>query len=309
MDSRYILAVDLGTSGCKTALVSLEGRVAGWAFAQVPLHILPGGGAEQVPADWWAAFVSTTRRVLEHSGVSPEAVAAVCCSCQGEGTVPVDRDGRALMNAITWADMRGAARIRAHARGWLNFAGYDARRLLRWVRITGGAPSLTGKDPAAHMLLVRDEFPDVYRATYKFLNVLDYLNLRLTGRFVATHDSILTSWVTDNRDLRRVRYHPALLEASGIDADKFPELVPLHRRDRNAAARGGVGARAPRRDAGGGRGGGQHGGGGRLGRAGRLRGAPLHRDLVLDRRARALQEDRRVRQHGLGALRAVRTAT
>lgn len=226
MDSHYILAVDLGTSGCKTALVSLEGRVAGWAFAQVPLHILPGGGAEQVPADWWTALVSTTRKVMGHSGVSPEDVAALCCSCQGEGTVPVGRDGRALMNAITWADMRGAARIQAHARGWLNIAGYDARRLVRWVRITGGAPSLTGNDPAAHMLLVRDVFPTVYRATYKFLNVLDYMNLRLTGRFVATYDSILTSWVTDNRDLRRVRYHPALLGASGIDADKYPDLVP-----------------------------------------------------------------------------------
>ena len=226
MDSRYILAVDLGTSGCKTALVSVEGRVAGWAFAQVPLHILPGGGAEQVPADWWTALVSTTRKVMGQGGVPPQAVAGVCCSCQGEGTVPVDGDGRALMNAITWADMRAAALIREHARGWPNVAGYDARRLLRWLRITGGAPALTGSDPSAHMLLVRDRFPEVYRATHKFLNVLDYMNLRLTGRFVATCDSILTSWVTDNRDLRRVRYHRALLGASGIDADKYPDIVP-----------------------------------------------------------------------------------
>ncbi|HEX9188810.1 MAG TPA: FGGY-family carbohydrate kinase [Vicinamibacteria bacterium] len=225
-DSPCILAVDLGTSGCKTALVSLEGHVAGWAFAQVPLHILPGGGAEQDPADWWTALVSTARKAMAQGGVPPEAVAGVCCSCQGEGTVPVDRGGRALMNALTWADMRGAALIRAQARGWVNVAGYGARRLARWLRITGGAPALTGSDPAAHMLLVRDRFPEVYRATHKFLNVLDYVNLRLTGRFVATHDSILTSWVTDNRDLRRVRYHPALVAASGIDADKYPDVVP-----------------------------------------------------------------------------------
>jgi len=66
--------------------------------------------------------------------------------------------------------------------------------------LTGGAPSLAGKDPAAHMLFVKAERRAVYERTYKFLNVLDYLNLRLTGRFVATVDSILTSWVTDNRD-------------------------------------------------------------------------------------------------------------
>ncbi len=225
MGSAHILAVDLGTSGCKTALVSLDGRVSGWAFAGVPLHILPGNGAEQAPSDWWTAFVSTTREVLAETGVARESIAGVCCSCQGEGTVPVDREGRALMNAILWMDMRGERHIRAHARGWLNVSGYDALRLARWVRLTGGAPSLSGKDPAAHMLLVRDEYPDVYRSTYKFLNVLDYMNLRLTGRFVATHDSILTSWVTDNRRLESIRYHRGLLKASGIDGGKFPELV------------------------------------------------------------------------------------
>ena len=87
-------------------------------------------------------------------------------------------------------------------------------------------PSLTGKDPAAHMLLVRERFPEIYDRTYKFLNVLDYLNLRLTGRFTATFDSILTSWVTDNRDPDAIRYSPALTRSCGIDAAKLPEIVP-----------------------------------------------------------------------------------
>ena len=224
-DLQHILAVDLGTSGCKTALVTLEGRIGGWAFIAVPLHILPGNGVEQDPADWWNAFVSSTRKVLAQTGIPPSNVAAICCSCQGEGTVAVDRQGRALRNAILWADARGMRHIRREARGLLNAFGYDALKLVRWLRLTGGAPSLTGKDPAAHMLVVRDDFPDVYAATYKFLNVLDYMNLRLTGRFVATPDSILTSWVTDNRHPNRIRYDPDLLAASGIDSDKFPELV------------------------------------------------------------------------------------
>ena len=42
-------------------------------------------------------------------------------------------------------------------------------------------PSPTGKDPAAHMLYIRDELPEVYERTYKFLNVLDYLNLGSPG--------------------------------------------------------------------------------------------------------------------------------
>lgn len=220
-----VLAVDLGTSGCKTALVSLDGHVLAWAFRPVELHLLPGHGAEQDPRDWWLAFTASAADVLAQRPELRHRVAAVCCSTQGEGTVAVDRSGEPLTRCLMWMDMRGASLIQRRSRGWINVSGYGALKLWRWIRLTGGAPALSGKDPAAHMLFVRDALPQVYERTYKFLNVLDYMNLRLTGRFVATHDSILTSWVTDNRDLGRLRYDPGLVAASGIDADKFPALV------------------------------------------------------------------------------------
>jgi len=225
MPGKYILAVDLGTSGAKVALIGVDGRVAAWESEPVTLRVLPGGGAEQAPDDWWRALVAATRRLLaRHSGPASD-VAAVCCSTQGEGTVPVDREGRALMDCILWMDMRGAPHLRRQFGGLANLHGMSLPRIRRWTRLTGGMPSPTGKDPAAHMLLVRDAFPEVYERTYKFLNALDYLNLRLTGRFVATFDSILTSWVTDNRDPDDVKYDPGLAKDCGIDADKLPEIV------------------------------------------------------------------------------------
>jgi xylulokinase len=122
--------------------------------------------------------------------------------------------------------MRGAGPLARQFGGLVNLSGASLPRVLRWIRLTGGMPSMTGKDPAGHMLLVRDAFPEVYARTYKFLNVLDFLNLRLTGRFVATHDSILTSWVTDNRDPDHIRYAPSLVADCGIDAGRLPEIVP-----------------------------------------------------------------------------------
>ncbi len=223
--AKAILAVDLGTSGCKAALVDRSGAVLGWAYEPVELHILPEHGAEQNPEDWWRALVTSTRRLLAETGTSPTDVAAVACSTQGECTVPVDAEGNALMNAVLWMDMRGEDAVRRRAGGAIRVAGYGATKLLRWIRLTGGAPALSGKDPAGHMLFIKEAFPDIYRRTYKFLNALDYMNLRLTGRFTATPDSILTSWVTDNRKPDRIAYHPSLLKQSGIDPDKFPELV------------------------------------------------------------------------------------
>ena len=225
-DEKYVLAVDLGTSGCKTALVSNQGEVSGWEFEAVDTHLFAKGGAEQDPDDWWAAFLNTAGRLLEKSPVKSEQVAAVCCSTQGEGTVPVDKEGNALCPCVLWMDTRGAEHLNRIAKGIVNIAGYAPTKLLRWIRLTGGAPSLTGKDPAAHMLLIKNEFPEIYAKTAKFLNVLDYMNLRLTGRCVATDDSILTSWVTDNRNSSKIIYNDALVRISGIDRDKFPDIVP-----------------------------------------------------------------------------------
>lgn len=224
-DSAVILAVDLGTSACKTALITANGSVLGWESEPLTLSILPDGGAEQNPADWWNAFCTTTRRLLARELVPVERIAAVCCSTQGEGTVAVDETGEALTNCLLWMDMRGAEALKRITRGLINVEGYDPLKLYRWIMLTGGAPSLSGKDPAAHMLYIRDAMPEIYARTYKFLNVLDYLNMRLTGRFVATPDSILTSWVTDNRDSANVRYHDELVRGCGIDAAKFPEIV------------------------------------------------------------------------------------
>lgn len=223
--TQWILSIDLGTSGCKAALVSAGGTVAAWEFESVETMLLPNGGAEQDPHAWWTAFLRVCKRLIARHVTPADGIVAVCCSAQGEGTLPVDRDGNPLMNAILWMDARGAKYLRTITHGPVRVAGYSVLRLLRWIRLAGGAPSLAGKDPAAHMLYVKCERPDIYERTYKFLNVLDYLNFRLTGRFVATYDSILTSWVTDNRNGSRVVYSDTLVRQSGIAADKFPDLV------------------------------------------------------------------------------------
>lgn len=223
--SEFVLAVDLGTSGCKAALIGSDGAVHSWAFRLVSLHIVDQVGAEQDPEEWWNALIGSAREAL--AALPADArIAAICCSSQGECTVPVDETGRPLRRAMLWLDMRGAPQIRRRAGGRIfSIAGYDPLKLMRWIRRTGGAPALSGKDPAGHMAFIQEMWPETYAKTYKFLNALDYLNLRLTGRFVATVDSILTSWVTDNRDIENVRYDRDLIGQSGTSADKLPEIV------------------------------------------------------------------------------------
>jgi len=222
---KLVLAVDLGTPGMKVALITVSGRVLGWEAEPVRLITTADGGAEQSPEEWWRAFLSAAGRLLKREQDSTSKVIAVCCSTQGEGTIAVDQEGNAIGNAVLWMDMRGAPHLRKQIGGPVNIGGAAISNILRFVRLTGGMPSMTGKDPSAHMLLIRDTLPEVYARTYKFLNVLDYINLRLTGEFVATFDSILTSWVTDNRNPDEIHYNDSLIRSLGIDRDKLPDIV------------------------------------------------------------------------------------
>ena len=223
-NQKYILSIDLGTSGSKTAIVSIHGEVIDFDFESVPLLLSPNGGAEQKPDDWWNAIMTTSKRLLSKGSVDPNDIVAIVASTQWAGTVPVDQDGRPLMNAVIWMDMRGAKYVAEMAGGPVKIEGYSPLKLLRWIRMTGGAPGLSGKDPVGHILLIRNEFPDIYQKTYKFLEPKDYINFCFTGKFAASYDSICLHWVTDNRDISRITYSDKLLQMYDLEREKLPEL-------------------------------------------------------------------------------------
>ena len=222
--NKYILAIDLGTSGPKSALVSTRGEVIDYEFESVDLIILPNGGAEQDPARWWQAIINTAKRVIGKHRVAVEDIVCVSCTTQWSGTVAVDQGGNALCNAVIWMDTRGSRYIKQTTRGLVNFAGYGIQKLRRWLKLTGGAPGHAGKDPIAHILFLKYERPELYRQTYKFLEPKDYINLKLTGRFAASFDSIALHWITDNRNAARINYDPRLIRMCGVDRAKFPDL-------------------------------------------------------------------------------------
>jgi xylulokinase len=221
-----ILAIDLGTSAVKLAAVSLQGRILGSTVEPLGLQLLPEGGAEQDPEAWWAAIVRGSRRLLDSGAVEARDILAVNVSAQWSGTVAIDAHGTPLRPAVIWMDSRGRSHVRRVAHGFPSFEGYGLRQALTWVRLTGGAPSLSGKDPLGHILYLQSEHPDVYRATWKFLEPKDWLNLRLSGRCVSSYDAITLHWVTDNRDLSRVHYDERLLRLTGLPREKLPDLVP-----------------------------------------------------------------------------------
>jgi xylulokinase len=214
-----VLAIDLGTGGPKVALVDRDGVVLARESERNSVLLRTGGGAEQRPGDWWNAITTATRRL-------PAAdVLAVAVTGQWAGTVAVGDDGEPLGDAVIWLDTRGAAHARALAGGRVRVAGYEPRKLALWLRRTGGAPSLSGRDALGHILWLRAERPEIERGARWFLEPIDWLGLKLTGRAATTAVTATLHWVTDTRDAARVRYDDELIALAGLRREQLPELL------------------------------------------------------------------------------------
>ncbi|MBK7147931.1 MAG: FGGY-family carbohydrate kinase [Bacteroidetes bacterium] len=223
--SSLILTIDLGTSGPKVSLFDTQARCMGYQFQEVPLLLSDGGGAEQRPSDWIQAITTAYQNLIAETKIDPKDIVAINCTAQWSGTVCVDKNGKELMNAIIWMDTRGAEQVKKLTHGPIRVEGYAVGKILKWINLTGGGPTKSGKDSIAHILYIKDKLPGIYEKTYKFLEPKDYLNLWLTGQCTASFDSILLYWITDNRDINNITYHDGLIQLTGIDKEKLPPLV------------------------------------------------------------------------------------
>ncbi len=169
---KYLLGIDLGTSGTRTALFDTQGAVVRAASAEYPLSQPKNGWAEQEPRHWWDAAVTTIKKVLSESGVDPRSVAAIGISGQMHGLVMLDEKGESLRPSIIWADQRTGEECDDMTR----ILGRD-----KLIRITAN-PALTGFT-ASKILWVKKHQPQVYARCAHILLPKDYLRYKLTGDF------------------------------------------------------------------------------------------------------------------------------
>jgi xylulokinase len=164
-----LIGLDIGTTATKALLFDVEGHLITSATYNCDLISPRENWVEQNPEDFWDGVVATTRRLLE--GLTPaDRVIALSISSQGGTTIPVDCEMRPLRNAISWMDRR------AHE---------QAERIRRTIgaeevyRVTGWA--LQDGLPLGHIAWLRDNEPELFKATRYFLFVNDFILYRLTG--------------------------------------------------------------------------------------------------------------------------------
>lgn len=216
-----MLAIDLGSGGPKVALVDRTGATLAWSGHAVSTTLLPGGGAEQDPAAMWDAVVRATRRTLDlaadRAGALPP-ILAVAATSQYMSIIPVRADGTPTGPCIMWMDTRGAEN---------NLALLNDDSFMLFLDRHGLIPLPSGNDNIAHISVLRDLHPDAYAGAAYFVEPMDYINARLTGRVCGTQSTAFGTLTCDNRTWGLTERDPELVAATGLDPSRLPPLVSM----------------------------------------------------------------------------------
>ncbi len=169
---KYLLGIDIGTSGTKTVLFDRGGNPISSSTAEYPLYQPEIGWAEQDPQDWWKAVCITINQVIKDSNINPKSISGIGLSGQMHGLVMLDGDGNVLRKSIIWCDQRTAKEC-------VEITEKVGEK--RLIDITAN-PALTGFT-ASKILWVRNNEPEIYEKCRKILLPKDYIRYMLTGEF------------------------------------------------------------------------------------------------------------------------------
>jgi len=210
---KKLITLDVGTTAVKAGIFQEDLTPLAFTIREYQLLTPQTDIVELDPQVYWDNAVAGIRDVMRQSGSRPEEVAAVTCTTQGETMIPIDDAGNVLHNAIVWLDARAKAEAEEIAGVYPPEAFYAKT----------GLPEVNAYCPNAKMLWIKNNKPDIYGNTYKFLLLEDYLVYKLTGQCV-TNPALICS--TGYFDIVRNTVWVELLERFGMDASKIPAVLP-----------------------------------------------------------------------------------
>lgn len=212
------LGIDVGSSNVKAVLLDPEGRLL--AHSSGPLTTVHEGDAvTQDPKELWSTLARVITEITAADPAAASAIGDLAVCSQYSSIVPVDGDGVPVGPIVMYMDRRGTDLcwqiMERHPEAFEIFVERH------------GIPPIGAGLSLSHMLALEASEPEVAAATATYLEVMDFVNLLLTGRAAATQATMFASQLCDNRVVGTTRYDDTLVTLAGIDRSRLPELIEL----------------------------------------------------------------------------------
>ena len=168
---KYLLGIDVGTSGTKAIIIDETGKILNTAYQEYKIDIPAPGLAEQNPLIWWNTTKNTIKQLLSDSKIDKNKIAGIGLSGQMHSTVFLDKNIDIIRPAIIWADQRSKPEAE-----YINRT-FGKQKLAETV----GNRAATGF-MASTVLWIKKHEKDTYKQIYKVILPKDYIRLKLTGK-------------------------------------------------------------------------------------------------------------------------------
>lgn len=220
----YILSFDVGTTSIKAGIIDTDDFHVISKVSDISVIKYPKSSwAEQDPDKLWSQIVGLSSELLKDGKIRSEDIFGMVFTGHMAGVLPVDKYGNPLRNIIIWLDERAAGLPKEVWQGLIHIQGYNIFKLWKFLRYTGGAPSKTGKDPISKIIWIRENEPDIYRKTSKFLDVKGFLIYKSTGALVTSHDEAHLTWLADAKR-NKASWSATLLKDYKLSEKSFPQI-------------------------------------------------------------------------------------
>ncbi len=210
----YYLAVDLGTTGCRSIIFDKKLDCISSDYEEYGLITPKEKYTEQDANLWWELTLKTALNAIKKANIDAKEINSIAISSQGITIVPVDKNFTPLYNAISWLDTRAEEETEQIKKDF--GADYMFKLSGRVLNPDYTLPKL---------LWFKKNLPEIYENAYKFLMPLDFLVAKFTGRAV-TDFSMATG--TMLYDLKNFCWSKEILDFYGIDEKKLPEVAPSY---------------------------------------------------------------------------------
>ena len=207
----YIAALDLGTTGCRTFIFDISGSIIASDYQEWESIYPSPSYVEQDANSWWQSINKTIESAIKKSGIDQSEIVSLSVTNQRETIVPVDKEGNPLHNALVWQDRRTTKQVEFIAQK------VGADKIYKTTGLT--------IDPyfsATKILWFKDNKPEIYKQTHKFLLVSDFIIHKLTGQFVTDHSNASRTMLFD---INKLKYSEEIASELEINLDKMPDAI------------------------------------------------------------------------------------
>jgi xylulokinase len=211
--TEFLVGVDLGTTGTKTAVYRSDGTPVAEANAEVPLRWHGPGRVDQDPDDFYRSAAKTISRCLKESGVDPGRVAALGITGQMAGVLGLGAGWQPSTPYDSWLDLRCSEDV-----DWLE------RELGDELVEKTGCPPMVDHAPKIRWWL--REHPDTFDATEKWIMPSSYVAGKIAG--LDTGDAFIDRTYLHFTGLAEARegvWSDELTEAMNVPVDRLPHIV------------------------------------------------------------------------------------